>query len=93
MRKAPFLIAIVAICRLVPTWDLRSGARLLFMPGLVFPAAGCVVPVAAMASSRPGDRPCDRPPFLNPSRWIIYGSFALTTRRGRWSQEQYVVTK
>ena len=65
MRKALFLIAIVAICRLVPhPWHFVPVARARSLcRGLSSPPLGLDCPRRGHGAFRPGDRPCDRPPL------------------------------
>ena len=84
MRKALFLIAIGAIYRLVPhPWNLVPMGALSLYAGASLPRRWAwAVPVAAMGlSDLMIDYAIGRP-FLDPSRWIIYASFALTTLMG-----------
>jgi len=84
MRKALFLIAIGAIYRLVPhPWNLVPMGALSLYAGASLPRRWAwAVPVAAMGlSDLVIDYAIGRP-FLDPSRWIIYASFALTTLMG-----------
>ena len=84
MRKALFLIAIGAIYRLVPhPWNLVPMGALSLYAGASLPRRWAwAVPVAAMGlSDLVIDNAIGRP-FLDPSRWIIYASFALTTLMG-----------
>ena len=90
MRKALFLIAIGAIYRLVPhPWNLVPMGALALYAGASLPRRWAwIVPVAAMGLSDLmidgaglGHYAIGRP-FLDPSRWIIYASFALTTLMG-----------
>ena len=84
MRKALFLIAIGAIYRLVPhPWNLVPMGALALYAGASLPRRWAwAVPVAAMGlSDLMIDYAIGRP-FSDPSRWLIYGSFALTTLMG-----------
>ncbi len=84
MRKALFLIAIGAIYRLVPhPWNLVPIGALSLYAGASLPRRWAwAVPVAAMGlSDLVIDYAIGRP-FLDPSRWIIYTSFAMTTLMG-----------
>ncbi len=84
MRKALFLIAIVALYRLVDhPWHFVPVGALALYAGASFPRRWAwAVPVAAMGlSDLIIDYAIGRP-FLDPSRWIIYSSFALTTLMG-----------
>ena len=84
MRKALFLIAIGAIYRLVPhPWNLVPMGALSLYAGASLPRRWAwAVPVAAMGlSDLVIDYAIGRP-FSDPSRWLIYGSFALTTLMG-----------
>ena len=84
MRKALFLIAIGAIYRLVPhPWNLVPMGALALYAGASLPRRWAwIVPVAAMGlSDLVLDYAIGRP-LSDPSRWIIYASFALTTLMG-----------
>jgi len=84
MRKALFLIAIGAIYRLVPhPWNLvPMGALSLYAGASLSRRWAWMVPLAAMGlSDLVIDYAIGRP-FNDPSRWLIYGSFALITQMG-----------
>jgi hypothetical protein len=84
MRKALFLIALMAIYRLAPhDWNLVPMGALALYAGARLPRRWAwAVPVAVMGlSDLVLDQATGRP-FLDPSRWIIYSTLALTTLMG-----------
>ncbi len=84
MLKLLFLIAVGAIYRLVdhPVNFVPLGALALYA-GASFPRRWAwIVPVAAMGLSDLVIDYSTGRPFSDPSRWLIYGTFACTTLMG-----------
>jgi hypothetical protein len=81
MYKALFLIVIGAVYRLVPhPWNLVPMGALALYAGASLPRRWAwVVPVAAMGLSDLVIDYATGRPLNDPSRWLTYGSFALTT--------------
>ncbi len=84
MRKVLLLIAVGAVYRLVPhPWNLVPMGALAIYAGASIPRRWAwIVPVAAMGISDFFLDYATGRPFSDPSRWLIYGSFALATLMG-----------
>ncbi len=94
MRKALLLIAIGAIYRLVPhPWNLVPMGALSLYAGASLPRRWAwMVPLAAMGlSDLVIDYAIGRP-FNDPSRWLVYGSFALIAQMGPLAKSPKVGT-
>ncbi len=84
MLKALSLIAVAGIYRLVPhPWNAVPMGALALYSGASLPRRWAwLVPVAAMGLSDLVIDPALGRPWNDPSRWIIYATFALTTLLG-----------
>ncbi len=84
MLKALSLIAVGAIYRLIPhPWNAVPMGALSLYAGASLPRRWAwIVPVAAMGLSDLVLDPALGRPLGDPSRWIIYATFALTTLMG-----------
>src|SRR4051812_28582729 len=87
MRKALTLIALGAIYRLIPHPGnaVPMGALSLYAGASVSRRWAWIIPVAAMLLSDLALLPYDAAygrPFLDPTRLLIYGTFALATLLG-----------